>query len=167
MCSRALWSCRWWYQCCNFTNGGPRNWEASLDSAGSGGGEGGDGATCTGTQSVLSVALGGELQTLEEGKSLPYKGEGDEGDEGEGESEASDCGFMLSVQGLSYSTPDGGRQLARELTFMVREGHGVVIRGPSGCGKSSLVRCLAGLWSPDAGSMSVPPGCRLLVMPQK
>ena len=33
---------------------------------------------------------------------------------------------------------------------------GVVIRGPSGCGKSSLVRCIAGLWTPDAGFVKRP-----------
>jgi len=33
---------------------------------------------------------------------------------------------------------------------------GVVLRGPSGCGKSALVRCLAGLWTPDSGTISRP-----------
>ena len=52
-----------------------------------------------------------------------------------------DVQFQLSVAGLCYSTPDGKRQLAKNLRFTVSEGMGVVIRGPSGCGKSSLIRC--------------------------
>jgi len=69
----------------------------------------------------------------------------------EGGEELAESSFRLSVQGLYYSTPDGKRELARDLSFVVKEGMGVVIRGPSGCGKSSLIRCIAGLWTPDAG----------------
>ena len=57
--------------------------------------------------------------------------------------ETEDVSYKLSVAGLAYSTPDGKRQLARDLTFIVEEGMGVVVRGPSGCGKSSLLRCMA------------------------
>ena len=87
------------------------------------------------------------------------------------EEELAESAYRLSVQGLFYSTPDGKRALARDLSFVVREGMGVVIRGPSGCGKSSLVRCIAGLWSPDAGSISpaAMPGGRggVVYMPQR
>ena len=87
--------------------------------------------------------------------------------------ETEDVSFKLSVAGLAYSTPDGKRQLARDLTFIVEEGMGVVIRGPSGCGKSSLLRCMAGLWGANCGSISIPQftddanGGRILFMPQR
>jgi putative ATP-binding cassette transporter len=80
---------------------------------------------------------------------------------------------LLSVRSLFYSTPDARKSLAQDLSFVVREGMGVVIRGPSGCGKSSLIRCLAGLWSADSGSAVMPApydetGRRTIVfMPQK
>ena len=44
--------------------------------------------------------------------------------------ETEDVSYKLSVAGLAYSTPDGKRQLARDLTFIVEEGMGVVVRGP-------------------------------------
>jgi len=64
--------------------------------------------------------------------------------------------YKLTVHNLSYSTPDGKRQLARDLSFVVDEGMSVVIRGPSGCGKTSLLRCMAGLWRVDSGTVSRP-----------
>lgn len=67
-----------------------------------------------------------------------------------------DVQFQLSVKGLCYSTPDGKRQLGKNIAFTVSEGMGVVIRGPSGCGKSALIRCIAGLWSVDAGQIQRP-----------
>ena len=75
---------------------------------------------------------------------------------GDGNGGLPETAFQLSVQGLCYSTPDYKRQLARNLTFVVSEGMGVVIRGPSGCGKSSLIRCIAGLWTADAGKIVRP-----------
>jgi len=47
---------------------------------------------------------------------------------------------------------------------------GVVIRGPSGCGKSSLIRCIAGLWTPDAGIIRRTSRCGrdgVVYMPQR
>lgn len=64
--------------------------------------------------------------------------------------------YKLAVHNLAYSTPDGRRQLARDLSFVVEEGMGVVIRGPSGCGKTSLLRCMAGLWQVDSGEVHRP-----------
>jgi putative ATP-binding cassette transporter len=81
-----------------------------------------------------------------------------------------DVAFRLSVKGLAYSTPDGKRQLAKDLSFIVEEGMGVVIRGPSGCGKSSLLRCIAGLWEADDGIIGMPTGTcypTIVFMPQR
>ena len=52
-----------------------------------------------------------------------------------------DTDFRLSVQGLSYSTPDGSRKLANHLNFTVAEGSGVVIRGPSGAALPIATAC--------------------------
>ena len=81
-----------------------------------------------------------------------------------GYTEPSDVEFQLSVHGLCFSTPDGN------LTFVVKEGFGVVVRGPSGCGKSSLIRCIAGLWTPDSGVVNIPRASGregVIYMPQK
>lgn len=40
-------------------------------------------------------------------------------------------------------------------SLSVSEGEVVTLLGPSGCGKTTLLRCIAGFWSPDAGSILI------------
>ena len=47
----------------------------------------------------------------------------------------------------------------------VREGELVVLLGPSGCGKTTLLRCVAGLETPDEGRIAIGP--RLVFSPEK
>jgi ABC-type lipoprotein export system ATPase subunit len=54
-----------------------------------------------------------------------------------------------------YPGPEGGVVALQGLTLEVREGEICVILGPSGSGKSSLLRLLAALDSPTAGSVRV------------
>ncbi|MBZ8140645.1 hypothetical protein CLD22_12135 [Rubrivivax gelatinosus] len=42
-----------------------------------------------------------------------------------------------------------------------------LVRGPSGAGKSTLVRALAGIWPHGSGTVSLPPGARILFLPQR
>ena len=43
----------------------------------------------------------------------------------------------------------------RDLTFTIRRGEGTALIGPSGSGKTTLLRALAGIYSPDSGSLDV------------
>src|SRR3712207_6301244 len=41
------------------------------------------------------------------------------------------------------------------INLEVERGEFVVLLGPSGCGKTTLLRCIAGLESPDAGIITI------------
>jgi len=47
----------------------------------------------------------------------------------------------------------GGRVILEKVSFSVEPGEIVGILGPNGSGKTSLMRCIAGLWRPDQGSV--------------
>lgn len=62
----------------------------------------------------------------------------------------------LSVAGVSkaFPTPEGGEvQALIDVSIDVADGSFTVLLGPSGCGKTTLLRCIAGLESPDAGQI--------------
>jgi len=63
----------------------------------------------------------------------------------------------LSVRGLQkvYRSDAGDVEAVRDLTFDLGSGELVCIVGPSGCGKTTLLRCIAGLLEPSAGSVSL------------
>lgn len=64
--------------------------------------------------------------------------------------------FAVGCVHLHWRTPDGKRTLGQGLTFDVRRGGSLVIVGNSGCGKSALLRCIAGLWAADSGTVYRP-----------
>jgi len=64
----------------------------------------------------------------------------------------------LRVQGVSkaFATPEGGEVRALDdVSLDVADGSFMVLLGPSGCGKTTLLRCIAGLESPDAGEITL------------
>src|SRR5690606_5534090 len=61
-------------------------------------------------------------------------------------------GQAIRVRGLSRVFADGSGLLPADLD--VRAGEFVSVLGPSGCGKSTLLRCVAGLETPDTGSIA-------------
>ena len=51
----------------------------------------------------------------------------------------------------------GGVPLIAGLSLTLRAGHALVLRGPNGCGKTTLLRTIAGLQPPLAGTVDLPP----------
>ena len=59
---------------------------------------------------------------------------------------------LLSVQGLALQR--GGEPLLHALDFTLAAGELLWLRGPNGRGKTSLLRVLAGLARPEAGTIA-------------
>jgi NitT/TauT family transport system ATP-binding protein len=62
---------------------------------------------------------------------------------------------LLSVRGVQkiYSTPTGGVEAVRNLTFDLRKGEFACLVGPSGSGKTTLLKCISGLLAPTSGEV--------------
>ncbi|WP_248958235.1 ABC transporter ATP-binding protein [Sphaerisporangium perillae] len=62
---------------------------------------------------------------------------------------------MLEVTGLKKIYETTGREAVGDLSFQLDAGELACVVGPSGCGKTTLLRCVAGLLAPTAGSVRV------------
>ncbi|WP_424535867.1 ABC transporter ATP-binding protein [Sphaerisporangium viridialbum] len=62
---------------------------------------------------------------------------------------------MLEVTGLKKIYETTGREAIGDLTFQLDAGELACVVGPSGCGKTTLLRCVAGLLAPTAGTIRV------------
>ena len=78
--------------------------------------------------------------------------------------EGSQPGIVL--QDVSVALPDG-RQIMHDAALGFTPGESVLLSGPSGSGKSTLLRAVAGLWPHGAGTIAVPAGAHVMVVPQR
>ena len=64
---------------------------------------------------------------------------------------------MMTINGVkkSYGTGEARVEVLKGLDFTIEKGEQVALTGKSGSGKSTLLSLLAGLDSPDAGSISL------------
>ncbi len=72
----------------------------------------------------------------------------------------------LTIEGLSVQLPNGAPLVATEDLF-IEAGERALVSGPSGSGKSTLFRAIAGLWPFGAGTIVVPRGAKLMMLPQR
>ena len=59
----------------------------------------------------------------------------------------------LTIAGVSHAFT--GTWALSDISFAVADGEVVALLGPSGCGKSTLLRCVAGLITPDQGTIKL------------
>jgi putative ATP-binding cassette transporter len=72
----------------------------------------------------------------------------------------------IDLKGLALQLPNG-TPLVNADGFKLRKGERTLMTGPSGSGKSTLFRAIAGIWPFGTGSIAVPAGATLMMLPQR
>jgi putative ATP-binding cassette transporter len=62
--------------------------------------------------------------------------------------------------------PNGAPLVASE-DLLIKAGERALVTGPSGCGKSTFFRAIADIWPFGKGSILVPRGAKLMMLPQR
>ncbi|KRR29898.1 ABC transporter ATP-binding protein/permease [Bradyrhizobium retamae] len=72
----------------------------------------------------------------------------------------------IDLKRLTLRLPNG-TPLVNADRFSLRKGERTLVTGPSGSGKSTLFRAIAGIWPFGSGSIAVPAGATLMMLPQR
>jgi len=78
----------------------------------------------------------------------------------------SDGGAAMLADDLTVSLPNG-QAIVRAIGLKIGPAERVLVTGPSGSGKTSLLRALGGVWPFGVGTVRLPQGVKLLVLPQR
>jgi putative ATP-binding cassette transporter len=81
-------------------------------------------------------------------------------------SRGEDEGAALRLKDVSVALSDG-TVVVDDADVTVQFGEKVLVTGESGTGKSTLVRAIAGLWPWGEGEITLQPGAKMFLMPQK
>ncbi len=72
----------------------------------------------------------------------------------------------IAIAGLDLALPDG-RMIVTKAQLTLNPGETLLLSGHSGSGKSTLFRAVSGIWPFGKGSISVPAGASVMLLPQK
>ena len=72
----------------------------------------------------------------------------------------------IDIKDLDVNLPSGQLQVSAK-DIVIKHGDKVLIKGKTGAGKTTLFRVLSGLWPFGKGSVSLPEGKTVLVLPQQ
>jgi putative ATP-binding cassette transporter len=75
-------------------------------------------------------------------------------------------GHDLGIEHLAVALPKGGNVVRIE-DAMLKRGESVLVNGPSGSGKSTLFRAISGIWPFGEGSVNLPQGAKVMLLPQR
>ena len=75
-------------------------------------------------------------------------------------------GNVVALNDLLLTLPNG-RPLVQASGFRLKSGERTLVTGPSGSGKSTMFRAIAGIWPFGRGTISVPKGASLMMLPQR
>ena len=73
----------------------------------------------------------------------------------------------MRLSGRQVSCIRGGREVFSRLDFEASSGQALAVTGPNGSGKTSLLRLIAGLLAPAAGSLGLDGGETELTLPEQ
>ena len=73
----------------------------------------------------------------------------------------------MRLAGRQISCVRGGREVFSGLDFEATSGRALAVTGPNGSGKTSLLRLIAGLLAPTAGSLALDGGEAELTLPEQ
>lgn len=85
----------------------------------------------------------------------------------ESQQQLDETSSKIKLDKLTVHTPDGGKLLAKELSFELLTKQSLLIMGASGTGKSSILRTIAGLWPGGPGGLERPALSQLMFLPQR
>jgi putative ATP-binding cassette transporter len=81
--------------------------------------------------------------------------------------DSSGSGKAIDLCGLEVRLPDGKPLVAADDGLGFRSGERTLLTGPSGSGKSTLFRAIAGIWPFGNGSIAIPAGASVMMLPQR
>ena len=73
----------------------------------------------------------------------------------------------LAYEGLTLFSPEGGREVLKNLTVFIPRGTSVLVVGPNEAARTALFRATAGIWPAGVGTLVRPPLDAIFFLPQR